>query len=152
MVDEWLQLWIFFFSTLGSTRKGSHGCKLPGRLSIYIYIYIHTYIYTYIYIYIYVYIYTYIYIYIYTCTCVSIYASSVIIYSSVEYPERYSCIQPEDCMFFLFLEYSLDLPVPMNWWLEHVYCWRCPHGGSKAHHYVLFTYIFWLAKSAVVLV
>ena len=64
------------------------------------------------YIHIYIYIHIYTYIYIYTCTCVSIYASSVIIYSSVEYPERYSCIQPEDCMFFCFLNIHLTYLYP----------------------------------------
>ena len=95
-----------FFRLLGPLVKEAMVPWLQvARQVIYLYLYVHTYIYTHTYIYVRMYIhiciYIYIYIYIYTCTCISIYASSVIIYSSVEYPERYSCIQPEDCMFFV---------------------------------------------------
>ena len=147
-----------FFSTLrllGPLVKEAMvaSCQ-AGYLSISIYTYIHIYIYIYIYIYththIYIYIHTYVYIYtysiyIYTCTCMSIYASSVIIYSSVEYPERYSCIQPEDCDCF-FVSWLFTWPT-------------CSHELViracvllEMSSYILLTYIFWSAKSAVVLV
>ena len=83
MVDEWLQLWIF--STLGSTRKGSHGSMVAscqaGYLSISICTYIYIYTHTYIYVRMYIHICIYIYIYIYTHAHAYLYVHLVLSYT-----------------------------------------------------------------------